>query len=270
MSESPYEVRAVVRALDVLDALQEAPDGATLQELAERAGLPKSSAFRYLSTLEARGYVERDSSNGTYRFGRALLPARTLHLDVLATRARPILEALRDRFEETVNLGVLEGNRVAYLVILESPRAMRFAARAGDRDPLHSTALGKAIASLLDEEVVRTILAAEGMPQRTLRTVTDPDALIRELKEIAERGHALDDRENEEDGRCVGVPIPGTPVPAAISLSAPAGRFTMEDVEEVAAALQEAARRIAREALPFLREFRTAGGLFLTQEASEP
>jgi IclR family acetate operon transcriptional repressor len=245
--ESPYAVRAVLRVLDILDVLQNSPDGVGLPELSAAVGLPKSSAFRYLSTLEARRYVERDPVTGNYRFGRAFLPAHTRHLQVMAARARPLLVELRDRFEETINLGVLDGNRVAYLEIVESPKAMRLAARAGDRDPIHSTALGKAIASRLQEREVRAILAAEGMPQLTTRTITDPDRFLRELAAVRERGYALDNGENEEDGRCVAVPVPGSRVPAAISLSAPAGRFPPGSLEEVADALRAAAERVSVE-----------------------
>ena len=120
-----------------------------------RRSLPKSSIFRYLATLEARGYVERDGERGRFRVGRRLVTLHSRRLELLARAARPRLDALRDRFQETVNLGVLDGDRVSYLQIVESPQAMRFAAREGDRDPIHSTSLGKAIASQLSREHVR-------------------------------------------------------------------------------------------------------------------
>src|SRR5688500_14509329 len=130
--DGPYGVRAVQRALDVLDALAESPEGRTLAQLAEAANLPKSSIFRYLATLEARGYVERDGERGRFRVGRRLVTLHSRRLELLAHAARPHLDELRDRFQETVNLGVLDGGRVTYLQIVESPQAMRFAAREGD------------------------------------------------------------------------------------------------------------------------------------------
>jgi IclR family acetate operon transcriptional repressor len=167
-------------------------------------------------------------------------------LVALATRARPLLEGLRDRFGETINLGVLDGRRVAYLEIVESPKAMRFAARRGDRDPIHSTALGKAIASRLSDGEVRQIIASEGMPQLTSRTITDLGEFLSELDLIRERGYALDNGENEEDGRCVALSLPGGWVHAAISLSAPAQRFSLSRVETVVEALREVAGELAR------------------------
>jgi IclR family acetate operon transcriptional repressor len=242
-----YAVRAVLRTLDIFEALQSSPDGVSLPALSEAVGLPKSSIFRYLSTLEARGYIERDRGSGHYRVGRALHPSTSEHLEALAARARPLLEGLRDRFGETTNLGVLDGRRVAYLEIVESPRAMRFAARKGDRDPIHSTALGKAIASRLLDRQVQRILADEGMPQLTSRTITDPGRFLKELAVVRDRGYATDNGENEEEGRCVAVPIPDGRLAAAISLSAPAARFSLSAIKKVAVALREVAVELPRD-----------------------
>jgi IclR family transcriptional regulator, acetate operon repressor len=241
-TDGPYSVRAVVRALDVLDLLRQSSVPLSLGEAADAVGLPKSSVLRYLSTLEARGYVERDLESGGYRVGLALASQQ---LENLSSRARPVLTELRDRFGETMNLGVLSGGQVAYLEIVESPKAIRFAARKGSRDPLHSTALGKALASYLGDDEIREILAAQGMPARTSRTITDAEQFLAAVASVRQSGYALDDRENEEDGRCVAVPVLETPVPAAISLSAPVSRFSLNDVDEVATALHVAARKVA-------------------------
>jgi IclR family transcriptional regulator, acetate operon repressor len=239
-----YAVRAVVRVMDILDLLQHSPNGRSLLEVSEAAGLPRSSTYRYLSTLETRGYVQRDGASGPYRFGLAFLPSHGRHLEVLAARARPVMEELRDRLGETINLGVLDGNRVVYLEILESNKAVRLAARRGDRDPLHSTALGKAIASRIGRDEVVAILVAEGMPKRTSKTITDEARYVSELDKIRAQGFALDLGENEEDGRCVAVPLANSRVLAAISLSAPAPRLEADLMEGIAAELMSAARRI--------------------------
>lgn len=239
-----YSVRAVVRVMDILDLLQDSPDGKSLVEVSEALGLPRSSTYRYLSTLETRGYVQREGANGLYRFGLAFLPNLGPHLDVLATRARPVMEELRDRLGETINLGVLAGNRIAYLEILESNKAVRLAARRGDRDPIHSTALGKAIASRINTDAVVAILSAEGMPKRTSKTIIDKGRYLRELEKVRSQGFAVDLGENEEDGRCVAVPFQNSRLLAAISLSAPAARLRSDHMEDVATELMSAARKI--------------------------
>ena len=242
--DNAYTIRAVDRVCDILDLMLEDTEGVSLVRVAEVTELPKSSAFRYLATLEGRRFVERDDA-GNYRLGFAFLPFQSRQLELLTQRARPRLEQLRNKFEETVNLGMLDGSRVAYLDIVESLRSVRLAARTGDRDWIHSTALGKAIASELPVERVRDILATEGMPRLSAATITDPPAYLAEIAKVRERGWAIDDGENEPDGRCVAVPLKGSRLPLAVSLSAPASRLPMDRVEEIAAVLTDVAAQLA-------------------------
>jgi IclR family acetate operon transcriptional repressor len=244
--DSAYKIRAVERVCDILDLMLEDTDGVSLVQVAEVTELPKSSAFRYLATLESRRFVERDD-DGDYRLGLAFLPFQSRQLELLTQRARPRLEQLRNKFDETINLGMLDGDRVIYLDIVESHRSVRLAARPGDRDRIHSTALGKAIASRLPEERVRNILTAEGMPRLTAATITDPQAYLTEIARVRERGWALDNGENEPDGRCVAVALAGSRLPLALSLSAPASRLSMDRVEEIAAVLADVATQLAED-----------------------
>jgi IclR family transcriptional regulator, acetate operon repressor len=246
--ETNYAVRAVSRALDLLDAVRSAPDGVSLAKLVKVVQLPKSSVFRYLATLEARGYVEKDPVTGDYRLGFAFSPLQESRLELLSSIALPRLRRLRDRSEETANLGVLQGNKVAYLQILESPLAIRFAAQPGHTDPIHSTAMGKAMgATYLDERRVRRVLATEGMLPRTSRTITDPDAFLRELETVRKQGYAVDWGENEDGGCCIGVAVSGCRIPAAISLSLPESRFSEERVGKLATSLKRVADQLEKE-----------------------
>ena len=243
-----YSVRAVDRVCSILDLLQESIDGVSLIDVAAATDLPKSSAFRYLWTLEAHRYVERNDETGTYTLGLGFVGMQSRQLEVLRQRTRPWLEKLRDEYDETVNLGILDGDSVIYLDIVESRRAVRLAVSRGDRDLVHSTALGKAISSHLPEDTVRQILKRSGMPQRTSNTITKVDDFMDELTKVRRNGYAVDDQENELDGRCVAVPILGTRLPIAISLSAPAARFPKQQVDAVATSLKAAAEQISNEA----------------------
>lgn len=233
MTDVPYSIRAVQRVCDILDMLQQHPEGLTLVDVVQAASLPKSSAFRYLATLEARGYVGRNES-GDFVVGLRL---RSERLDVLSQRIKPYLRKLRDELGETVNFGMLDGDRVVYLEIMESLRSMRNASRPAERESIHSTALGKVLVAWQPAEVVRGILTRGGMPAQTEQTITDIDTYLGELANVREQGYAVDDRENEPDGRCVAVPIPGLRIPVALSLSAPASRLAIEQLPAVAAAL---------------------------------
>lgn len=239
-----YSLRAVDRVCAILDLLQQSVDGISLNTVVEATGMPKSSAYRYLWTLEAHRYVERDEETGLCRLGLGFLGMQSRHLELLREVARPWLEKLRDEFGETSNLGVLDSDRIIYVDIIESRRGVRLAASRGDRDPLHSTALGKAIAAHLSEDRIRDVLARSGMPRRSANTITTVEDYLAELDTVRALGYAVDNLENEADGRCVAVPLLGTSIPAAISLSAPAARFPAKDVGRAAKALLDVAARI--------------------------
>jgi IclR family acetate operon transcriptional repressor len=243
--ERDYSVRAVERVCLILNLLQESVDGITLNEVAQTTGLPKSSAFRYLWTLENHRYVERDEEGGLFRLGLGFVGMQSRHLEILRERARPSLERLRDEFGETANLGLLDGDHIIYIDIVESRRGVRLDAARGDHDPIHCTALGKAIASQLPEERVRDLLTETGLSKRTGNTITSLDDYVDELTKVRRLGYAVDDRENEDDGRCVAAPLLGTHLPVAISVSGPSSRFSLADAKKAAKTLIEVASGIA-------------------------
>lgn len=240
-----YSVRAVQRVCSILTLLQQSVEGVSLPEVASVTDLPKSSAFRYLWTLERYRYVERQPDTGLYRLGLGFLGMQSRQLELLRERAKPWLEKLRDELGETINLGILDGDAVIYLDIVECARGVRLAARAGDRDPIYSTALGKAITAYLPEARVRDVLHQVGMPPRTPNTITSIEDFLAELAKVRRVGFGVDNGENEIDGRCVAVRIPGTQLPTALSLSAPAARFPVQEVEHTADVLRAAAEQIA-------------------------
>ncbi|WP_427892034.1 IclR family transcriptional regulator [Kribbella sp. GL6] len=245
-SASAYPIRSVDRVCDILDALANSDGGASLTEVAAATSLPKSSVFRYLSALEARHYAERDAEASTYRLGPAFRPQHTRGLERLVELARPVLEQLRDATGETINLGLLDGTMIVHRLVIESPHAMRLAARVGERGHVHATALGKAICAELPEGRVRTILHAAGMPRFTAETIVTEDAYFTELERVREQGYALDDQENQDEGRCLAVTIPRLSFPAGLSLSAPISRFESDDVPAVARRLRKAAAGLGK------------------------
>jgi IclR family acetate operon transcriptional repressor len=243
----PDQVFAVLRVCDLLDVLQQAPEGITLHAATLITQMPKTSVFRYLATLQERRYVERDPDTGVYRLGAAFLPVCSRDIDVLTERARGHLDQLREQFSETASLGLLDGNRILYLEVVESPKHLRVAHDRGEHEPVHATALGKALAAELADERVRELLAAEGMPPLTERTLTDPDRYLAELRAVRDRGWALEDGETQPGSRSVAVAVPGDHLLAGLSISAPAARLTLDKAERIASALGQHVTRIAAE-----------------------
>jgi IclR family acetate operon transcriptional repressor len=243
-SDNPQSIagtRAIRRTCMVLREVAGATNsGASLQQLVAATRMPKSSVHRYLEVLVQEQFLERDVRAGTYRLGASFVTLASNEAQLLVLRARPYLERLRDRFDETVNLGTLSGDNIVYLDIVESPRAVRLAARVGDRDMVHSTALGKAVAALLPESSVRSILQRTGLPRRTANTITRIPEFMTHLEAIRRHGFALDDQENDVEGRCVALSMPAPWTQYAISVSGITSRFPMSKTIEVARELRQA------------------------------
>jgi IclR family transcriptional regulator, acetate operon repressor len=236
-----YPIRAVERVCDILDILHERGTGVALAEVARIAELPKSSAYRYLLALEARRYVHRDADSGLFTLGLAFRPQQSREMELFIERAQSQLERLRDDLNETVNIGVLDGGQIVHVAVVECAQMMRLAARVGERSPMHATALGKVIAAQLPPDRVVAILDAEGMPPVTDRTLTTVEDFLTEMKRVKAAKYALDDLEAQDDGRCVAVPLVGLPIPAGLSVSAPANRLPRSMLPEVVRALGECA-----------------------------
>lgn len=239
-----YTQRSVVRVCSILNMLQREVDGVSLNQIVETTGLAKPSAFRYMWTLERQHYVERDSKRGIYRLGLGFAGLQSRQLEVLRERTRPWLEAMRDEFGETANLGLLDHQAVLYLDVVESPLAVRLSASPGQRDPVHTTALGKAVVAQLPRERVSEVLGA-GMAPITSRSIIKADDFLEELARVRRLGYAVDDGENDDDGRCVAAPLLGTRIPAAISVSAPAFRYSKKQLAMTGKRLVEIANQIA-------------------------
>lgn len=244
---SRYSIRAVDRVCDVLDLVRASSEGVSLLTVTNETGMPKSTAFRYLTVLEERSFVERDAETSLYRLGLAFQAPDSVGLERLKRLAEPRLTRLRDDLGLTVNLGYLDGGQVVHALVYESPRQMRLAARVGERSLIHSTALGKVMVAVRGEESVRSILAMHGMPRYTDKTITDTDAYLAELAEVRERGYAMDESENQIGGRCVAVAVQGTALPAGLSVSAPDTQLPLDEVPAVVSQLSRVAKALTKD-----------------------
>lgn len=255
-SQSIGGTRAIRRTCLVLREVGAAANrGASLPDLVAATGMPKSSVHRYLDVLVQEGFIERDTQSQTYRLGARIVSLASNETPLLVLRARPYLERLRDRFDETVNLGILSGDSIVYLDIIESPKTVRLAARVGDRDMVHATALGKAVAAALPEAEVRSLLQRTGLPRRTANTITRAADFMSHLDLVRRHGFAVDDQENDIEGRCVAIAIPGPRVQYAISVSGITSRFPMSKTAEVAREMREIISELAEHSMPPIKAY---------------
>src|SRR5882672_12684545 len=241
-------VGVVGKVLRILEALDAAPSGLQLREIAQQTGVNKSTAYRFVAHLESDGYLLRDG-DGVYIVGPKLarLGAGIAYHATLRKIGRPILAALSNETKETVNLAILEGHDVLYLDVIESPHSFRMASQPGMHRPLSCTALGKALLAFLPKEQREEIFPALTFDRATSHSITSLARLKKELTRIARRGYALDDQEAELGARCVAAPVldTGEKVVAAISLSGPVTRVSRARVPAFALAIKKAARTIS-------------------------
>ncbi len=244
-----YQVKSLGRALILMEALRESPEGCALSVLCQRTGLPKGTAHRLLTTLVEHGFVEQDHHH--YRIGvKAFVVGNAFlaHLDLRA-RALPYLVELRNRSGESVQLAVLENLQVVYIerVLSHSPVAY-MKSRVGAMLPAYCTALGKALLAFSPPELVRRYLDAVPLAAQTPHTITNRERLLQELESVRRRGYAVDRGEREASVRCIAAPVfdhEGA-VAAAVSVAGPAERmpWPLED-SALSAQVVETARAIS-------------------------
>ena len=245
-SSEQYYLRSIGRALEVLDCFDgKAP--LALKDIGVRTGLPESTLFRVLLTLEKHGYLQQ-AVDGTYqlapklRFGWLIEQANALR-----DKVRPELERLANRFNETASMAYLYDDRIHVLDSVETFHEIRMSNRIGRVLPPHCSAMGKAITAFQDRALADQILEVYGLSRRTEHTITDRARLFEEFDQVRRTGVACDREESILGGICYGAAIrpAGLPVVAAISLSTPVVRMTPERDEETRKAVIEAANRIA-------------------------
>jgi IclR family acetate operon transcriptional repressor len=226
----PAGVRVLHKTLDILETIKTTDSGFRLADLARKVELPKATVYRILVTLEGRGYLDR-ATDGSYRMAKKLFDMqRTVPIEQILNRvAQPLMERLVASCKETVNLGVLDAGEVVVINTVESPQAVRMSSKIGNRRLLHSTALGKVLlAGLPDKEVLR-LIRMKGLLRLTDETLTTKAAVLAEIQTVREQGWALDNQENEIEGRCIGAPVlgPDDHIIGALSISGPVFRMDL-------------------------------------------
>lgn len=219
-------IEAIDRALALLDDLSRAgTDGSSLAGICARVGMNKSTAYRALTTMRGRGYIQQDVETGNYSLGPAALTlsSRYFEGDALVWSMHPVIVALSRETDELVHLGVMRGDKVIYLDKVEPSRIIRVRSDIGRAVPAANTALG------------RSILAFTGVRRQQLSAYAPADGPPRtehlwEMIGFARRhGYSFEVEEYEPGIACFGVALlrAGQPV-GAMSVTTFASSFTAE------------------------------------------
>lgn len=224
-----YLIRAVERALVLLEAFLGGESELAAGEISKKIALDPSTTFRMLVTLEAHGFVRQDATTGKYRLGVICLELGSQFLKNNDARrtALGVMQDLRDEFGETVHLGTLDGHDIVYLEKLQGLHAIGLmSSRVGGRTSAHSTAIGKVLLAFMPEGELAALVPNWKLERVTEGTITDWKAFRKELDRVRANGYAIDNQENEAGVKCIAIPIlTHKGVAAALSISGPVERM---------------------------------------------
>jgi len=243
VEDSKLTVRAVERALDILLCFTDAAE-LSLTEIAGRAELHKSTVHRLLASLEGKGFVMRDAATDKYRLGYRLweLSANLSQEGDPSVLLLPEMERLRDQLGETISLYVQDGLERVRIQAVQSNHAIRRVAPVGARMPLYVGASSKVLVAFADPALAERLLATSVWP-----AALDGEAFRQQLAETRRLGYATSVEEREPGAAAVAAPIVarGGRLIAALAVSGPANRLTLDLMQEQAPLIMEAARRMS-------------------------
>lgn len=243
-------IEVIKKAVSLLGYMSRKNGAAGVSELARALSMPKSTVHRILSTLCDDNVIIK-TDEGFYKIGPTVLLWSSSYKfsTALITIARPWLEKLREDSRETIHLSVFQHGIAQYAERLDTPQTVVLRwSQLGMPLPLYCTAAGRAILAALPEHELDSYLAQTKLESRTANTVTQPSKLKEMLARFRVQGYAEEIEENEENIRCVGAVIKNRqdyPV-AAISITAPAFRFTDKDAARMGALIAAAAAEISQ------------------------
>jgi IclR family KDG regulon transcriptional repressor len=242
-------LKVVAKTFWLLEAVAADGGGSHVSDLSRSLKMPKATVFRILYTMSRLGYIRQDSQTGIYRLTDkiARLSSGDSRMEALRSLARPAMEQLLARFEQTVNLGVLQIGQIFIADILEGLRSIRMSATVGIYQPVHCTALGKSIAAFLNGRELEEVLGRNPLRAFTDETITSLPAFERHLSRVRDNGYAVDDEETDRGARCIGAPIFGEDgIPfAAISVSGPISHIQGDRIREIGETLKALTEEIS-------------------------
>lgn len=231
-----------------MDAVAARADGIGLAEISTRLGLHNSTAFHLIKTLEKLDVVVQDPDTKRYRIGSHLfsLAAAALNENTMLAAATPILERLSRDTGEAAHLAVREQHEIVVIALTAATGLLQLSGRTGATRPPHATAIGKILLAAVPPEDLPVLLDRMALPVFTSNTITDREALRREIDRVRVEGIAYDNGELDEDVRCAALPVrdfSGRCV-AAIGISGPIWKLTQNRMKKKVARLREAAAEL--------------------------
>ncbi len=246
-----YVIQPVTNALELLEEFKGDRDELGVTELSNRLNLHKNKIFRLLATLETKGYIEQNKATENYR-----LCVKNLELGQtfikqfgLVRPVKPFLKEIVKECNEMAYIGIIRQNSVVCLDVEESNQAVKVTNHVGLKLPIHCTAIGKAQIAYSTEEELEKLDILDNMERFTPNTIVNKVEFIKQIKEVARRGYALDNEEYNPGVKCVAVPIRDYTgrVVGGISVPGPSFRMTEELLrEKIILVVKEAGEKVSK------------------------
>jgi len=243
-------IQSLSRGLSLLTAVADAGRPLSLAELNEIVPIDRSSVFRLANTLRMHGFLTQSPASKRYTLGPAVwqLSGQLRAANSLPQVARPHVVELAEQTGETAHLAIRQEDRSVFVDHELTEQAVGVSTRTGRSEPLHSTALGKALLADFDRKALVQLLGEGSLPADTPRTTTSIAALASQCRKAQRQGVAIDDEECHEGVRCIAASIRDShgAVVAAIGISAPANRLPKRRFASVASHVRLQAAQISR------------------------
>lgn len=247
MKKITYSAPSVKKAFKILYAISDSSDGLGISDLSKRLKIGKSTVHGITTALEELGVLVREPLYKRYTVGYSLLElCRTAFAKVdLKDLARKPMEKLMGKVGETVFLGVLNGDHVTIVDMVESRNEMKITSPPGTRLPLLAGATGRVLLSQIEKEKSKEMIQKKGLVRYTSKTVIDQRQFLREIEKVKGQGYAVDDEEYIPGVRAVAAPLvfPSSP-PAALWVVGFTSTLDDQKVKTVIREIQEAVQEI--------------------------
>lgn len=240
-------IQSVERAISILEILEEYKES-SVTEIAGFLSINKSTASRLLATLEAKNMVEKNKDSGKYMLGVSILRMSGAILTNInmSKVAEPYLHRLVKDTNESAHLCILSPDyKAVFIDQVKSPNGMNISGTIGSEEPIHCSAVGKCMAAFLPSETLIKVVDQLDFHKFTDKTITNKEKLLAQMREVRQKGYAVDDEEVYKGVRCVASPIRNHrgKVIAAIGLSGPANSVDEDKIHEYG----QSVKRIAQE-----------------------
>jgi DNA-binding IclR family transcriptional regulator len=240
---------SIEKVIDVLSLFNSERHEFSANEISQSLGMPISTTYKYLEILIKKGFLTKDAYTKKFSLGLTIFKMGNL----VAAKIKPIEVALRHMNDlanlsgETVTLTMIHGWESLCVEKIESPRRIKLSVATGDTLPLHAGGSSKILLAYQDDAFVDAMIKNVGLVALTENTITDPDRLINELKQIRNQGFAYSDSEVDYGARSAAAPVFDSKgrLAAGIAVAGPRDRINDETAQNLIQSVIESAGKIS-------------------------